>query len=369
MNNKGVEQIEFTILGGGVAGLALAGALANRGIFARVVDPALGDPNTELPVGMVNPAMGRRAKPGWHGEACWQALRTRVDGLARWRGVEPPVQDGGILRPALTEKRESLYRESLEKYDWTREQMEWLTPEEVARRYPHLPAVKGALLVKHGYSIHVRDYLSLYRDWLREQGVDFRTETGSYDWTPGEKTVMVRLNRGESFRTNRLIVATGASSGTLPGWNTLPLHLVKGEMVRYRSSVPLPWKTTIAGGGFVVRRGKQEIITGSNYNHNAADTTPSVGARKRIETKLAELLPGLVPSLEWVDQWAGFRITTPDRFPVVGLHPEWPSLGIFSGLNSRGLLFSEWIGELLVRQLLDGEDLPEDIRADRFFNP
>ncbi|MGM0505784.1 MAG: NAD(P)/FAD-dependent oxidoreductase [Bacteroidota bacterium] len=360
--------MEITILGGGVAGLALAGAVADRGHQPRVIDPSLGDPGTKLPAGMVNPAMGRRAKPGWQGEACWQALRMRVDGLARWRGVEPPIQEGGILRPAFTDEREALYHESLEKYDWSDEQMTWLSPKEVGRRYPHLPPAKGALLVRQGYAIHVREYLSLYRGWLREQGVDFRTEAASYDWSPDQDTITVHLEGGERFRTSQLIIAAGASSRTFPGWETLPMNLVKGEMVHYRSPDPLPWSTTIAGRGFVVRRGARELVAGSNYNHNAEDTAPTIGARNRIDTKLKELLPGLIDNLEWIDQWAGFRVTTPDRLPVAGLHPSWPALGIFSGLNSRGLLFSERISNLLAGHLLDGNPLPEEIRPDRFFD-
>ncbi|MEX2441228.1 MAG: FAD-dependent oxidoreductase, partial [Pontimonas sp.] len=201
---EGVEQTDIIILGAGVAGLALAGALVGRGVRPRVIDPALEEDETKLPVGMVNPAMGRRAKPGWQGEACWTALRMRVDGLARWRGVEPPIQDGGILRPALTEKSGALYKESLERYSWREEQMAWLPAGEVARRFPHLPPVKGALLVKQGYSIFVREYLSLYRDWLREQGVHFFSEPATYDWAPETRDVTVRLASGESFRTGRL---------------------------------------------------------------------------------------------------------------------------------------------------------------------
>lgn len=366
MSRREESAVEIVILGAGVAGLSLAGAFTDRGVAVTVVDPELENEESALPVGMVNPAMGRRAKPGWQGEACWRALRMRVEGLARWRGVDLPIQDGGILRPAITEERAELYQKSIESYNWPPDQLRWLTSDELQRTHPYLPASKGALLVVDGYAIHVRTYQKLYREWLASSGVNFRAQSGRYDWTPESDEVAIHLSDGSSLRCRRLIVASGAATRELPGWSFAPLHNVKGEMVSYRSTEPIPWSGTLSGRGFAVRRGDRELIAGSNYDHHPEHSDPTEEAREEIESKLNDLLPDLTPELTRTDQWAGFRVTTPNRRPVAGLHPEWPSLGIFSGLNSSGLLYSERIAGLLTDHVMEGSPMPKEILPDRF---
>lgn len=360
-----MPQQRTTILGGGVAGLALAGALSDRGEQVLVADPHLTETFTKLPAGAVNPAMGRRAKRGWEGEACGQALRMRVDGLARWRGVDPPTLDHGILRPAITDEQEQLFREAIDKYGWVESEVCWLDPAEVAVQFPHLPPSKGALHVRKGYVVQVREYMELYRDWLREKGVQFIAKEGTYDWTPDRKTVTIRLQGAEPLQSDRVIVAAGYRSHSFPGWETLPLHNVKGEMVHFRTRSPLMWKTPASSLAFAIRTSKHELIAGSNYDHHAADLAPTQRAREYIEQRLLKVLPSLEGELEWTGQWAGYRVTTPNRLPVLGRHPKWSSLGIFSGFNSSGLLYSEYCAGRLADHLLENRPLPTETNVSR----
>jgi glycine oxidase len=81
----------------------------------------------------------------------------------------------------------------------------------------------------------------------------------------------------------------------------------------------------------------------------------------RILAATVTLCPGLVRG-KLRRTWAGLRPVTPDGLPIIGPEPRLPGLWYATGHGRNGILMAGITG-LLVRQLLDGQQPLEDLRA------
>jgi glycine/D-amino acid oxidase-like deaminating enzyme len=58
-------------------------------------------------------------------------------------------------------------------------------------------------------------------------------------------------------------------------------------------------------------------------------------------------------------------MSTPDKKPILGQHPELKKLHVFTGLGSKGLLYSKFLAEHYVEHLTEGTPLFQEINIDR----
>jgi len=88
-------------------------------------------------------------------------------------------------------------------------------------------------------------------------------------------------------------------------------------------------------------------------------------ARMDLITKLQEFVTAPV---EIMNQQAGIRPIAHDRFPVIGLHPAYPSIGILNGLGSKGALIAPWLAHQMAEYLVGlSTQILAEIDVKRYF--
>lgn len=354
------------IFGAGIAGTAIANALLERGKNVLLIDPYVSENAPGAPAALVNPATGKRAKLCWRGYRCYTALRKQVEKLMSATGNKDLISDSGVIRPAITEKLAENYRAALEKYDWPAGWVQWMDEQEIHELNPEIAPNHGGLYVKCGYTVFVDRYLNTYRRYLREKGAECCYKQADYRYKNSHNQFEIQFANGQSAVANYVIIATGYKTPGVEHWSHLPLELVKGQIIRFEANRDLPWNHALSAKGYSMRRGTKDIIVGSTYEHNFNSLNTTEEAYKRIREKLAFMYPGLANDVERKDQMAGVRVTTPNRLPVIGRHHEWKNLCIYTGMNSKGLLFSHYVAELLADHLLENAAIPEEVDVDRF---
>lgn len=106
--------------------------------------------------------------------------------------------------------------------------------------------------------------------------------------------------------------------------------------------------------------------TGATYVHGEPNELISSESRKELMDELHGILkPGL--QVEVIEQKAGVRAATKDRRPLVGQHPEYPSIYFLNGLGSRSVLMGPYLSEVLADLICDAKPLHPDIDINRFF--
>lgn len=361
-----MDSFYAAVFGAGISGTAIAHELLKRGKKVLLIDPFVSENAPGPPAGLVNQATGKRAKINWRAQECTNALRELIDELSRSTGEHKLISDSGVIRPALNEELAEHFREALIKYDWPEGWMRWMEKDEVTAFNPNIGPNHGALFLDAGFTVFVDRYLNSYRKLLRMKNVVCRYEHADYHATENGSGFDIRFNSQDVQRAEHVIVAAGHQTPLFEDWKYLPLHRVKGQVIWFESDHELEWNHGTSAMGYAMRVGKKDLIVGSTYEHHFDDLEITKDAENRIMQKLNKMFPSLTDRLTIKAQLAGARVTTPNRLPVIGRHPEIKNLAIYSALGSTGLLFSQYVAQLLADHLVSGKPVPEELAVNRF---
>ncbi|PWN08008.1 NAD(P)/FAD-dependent oxidoreductase [Rhodohalobacter mucosus] len=354
------------IFGAGIAGTAIALELQKHGKKVLLIDPHVSEESPGAPAALVNPATGRHARMSWEAEACMKALRETVEVVQKDHNGELLISDTGVIRPAISEKLAVNFRESLEKYEWPDGWIRWMDEKEVSDLNPNIAPNYGALFLDCGFTVFVDRYLNALRKHLRLNGAACRYEAARYESVPDGNAYRITLESGETATADHVIAAAGEQTPFFNHWQYLPLHRVKGQIVRYEADRDLNWDHAVSAMGYTLRRGKRDLVVGSTYEHKFEDLSVTERAAEQIHGKLAKMLPGIAEKVTIKGQLAGVRVTTPNKLPVIGRHEEHPNLCIYTAMGSKGLLFSSHVARFLAEHLVNGSPIPDELDTKRF---
>lgn len=147
-----------------------------------------------------------------------------------------------------------------------------------------------------------------------------------------------------------------------PYFNYLPLNGTKGEVLEVH--IPgLEIDHILKSSAFLLPLGDNRYKVGATYKWEDKTNTPTEASRLELTEKLERFLelPYRVTA-----HLAGIRPTVADRRPLVGSHPELPSIHVFNGLGSRGVMIGPWAAPYLYDHIEEGHEIPSEMDASRF---
>ena len=363
-----MKNFDVIIIGGGLAGLSTAAHLieSNSELQILVIDAKnIGDGASGVPAGIVNPVTGQNARIVWKAETSLKLIEKRLETLSKY--TEYPLYfENGILRPAIDDKLYDSFKSVLINNQWAKAWYKWLDPEAIEQQLPFLKATNGGLFLRKGKVIRTPEYLDAFVKYLREKGVHFKF-FGNFHLQPSDNKWILK-NRVNAISALKVIVSSGFKSRENRFWNDLPINSVKGQLAIYHCYKRVDSYPAVSAYGYTAPLATHQLAMGSTYEHHFHDEKPDGQGAGHLDQKLKELMPGLYPKCQRIGQWTGIRATTSDRMPIVGEHPEHKGLYVFTGLGSKGLLYSEHVGSLLAGHLLQHTNLPEEISLYRFSN-
>jgi tRNA 5-methylaminomethyl-2-thiouridine biosynthesis bifunctional protein len=168
----------------------------------------------------------------------------------------------------------------------------------------------------------------------------------------------------ELARADLCVVAAGPDSARLIP-QPQPLLPLEGRL-GVLSVAPLrdgaaPPPVPLTGGAYAGAMGTQ-LFHGATFDPWPADQPPRLPQpddHARNKALLAAERPDLADQIDTAGVWgrAAVRATTPDRLPVAGPVPGHPGLSVLSGLGSRGLTTAFLCADLVAARVLN-EPLP-----------
>ncbi|GIV61985.1 MAG: glycine oxidase [Rhodothermaceae bacterium] len=354
MSSPGYDVI---VVGAGLAGAAAAMHLSATAavLVLEAGQPASGASGAAA--GLANPFMGQRARPVWQMETALMALHATL-AEADARALYRP----GLLRPARDANQAATFRDTAAHHP---RHVRWLGPSEVSTHWPAVHAPHGALYVEAGGALSVPAFVRALLAAAERRGASLRTGTRVTAWREADGHVDVDLAGREgpaTFRTRFLILAPGDGFTAFAALNTLPLHRVKGQVIRLAlppglDPAALP---SLAGHGYVVPE-NDTLVAGSTYEHRFADAGPTPEASASIRAKATRMLPPLA-SAAILSATAGVRVTVRGtRLPLVGPLPGHRRTWVFTGLGSKGLLMAPLLAQRLPHFLRHPEAIPPEL--------
>ena len=167
------------------------------------------------------------------------------------------------------------------------------------------------------------------------------------------------------YKIKKVLFCEGYEARQNPFFNWLPFNPVKGQsLIALMEEYPI--REIINQGAFVLPLdGKGKCRLGATYTWHDINWETTEDARLFLGEKLNAFLKQPYHILE---QQVGIRPSTKDRRPFIGIHPEYPQLGIFNGLGTKGVSLAPYFAEQFAKFLETGEELMQEANIERVFS-
>ena len=351
-----VVRADTVIIGGGLAGTALAWAMVRRGVDVAVIDPDEPSTSSRVAAGLVTPIAGQRFVVSWDYEDAWPIARAHYAEIERATG-QTLVRDRPMVRLIENEREAGFWankRETLPGHLWRD-----LRPEDLPAG---IEAPLGGMVMPGAARLDVPGYLSLSRLLLEATGlcrfVSARVPV------PGGLSRLPEGWRVEppGLLARRVVFCQGFEAAGNPWFQGLIFNPSKGEILDLEVNGLESSTRTIHRGVWLVAEEGGRFRAGSTYTWHDTTTTPTEKGREEVEARLRRFLrsPFVVTA-----QRAGVRPNIHGFLPVIGSHPAEPGLAMFNGLGSKGSLLAPKMAGLLADHLLSGGGIPREIDAQR----
>ncbi|MEM9298365.1 MAG: FAD-dependent oxidoreductase [Bacteroidota bacterium] len=347
------QQVDYMIVGSGLAGASLACALLDRGKQVLVVNDRQLYSSTKVAAGLYNPITGRKMVKTWKADAIFPAL------IAYYKKLETLthakfLHESRIYRPFVSfeEQNEWMGKSAQSGY------MNYIHKVRTSSFNSGINDPYGGIELKMSGFLDTETFHKAMQQFFQLNEVLIE---GNFDFRHiqfvSDKAVY------KDITASKIIFCDGTYVSSNPFFNWLPFSPVKGEVLTIESDLDID--VIVNRGVFCVPLGGSKFRVGSNYDNNNLTWTPTEKGKHQIEERLKALIN---TPFTTVYQKAGVRPATKDRRPYIGLHPSNETIGIFNGLGTKGVSLSPYFGEHFA-SFLEGEtELDNEVNISRYFS-
>ncbi|MBB6324861.1 glycine/D-amino acid oxidase-like deaminating enzyme [Algoriphagus iocasae] len=345
-------EIDFLLIGQGIAGSALGFRLKQAGKKIRIIDQPSGNQSSRVAAGLYNPVTGRKMVKTWNADLLFPEIKTFYQELEKITGQSFLVEEA-IYRPFL----------SIE------EQNEWMgnSAESGFQLYlenifkesqsEHLKDPFGGVLLKQSGWLKINSFLDSMQEYFSEELIQdyFNEKELAYD---GE------FWKYKELKSKAIIYCNGLGAMDSRFFGFLPFAPVKGEILEVRQAFYPDY--IVNRGVFRVHLGNGIHRVGSTYTKHDLHLGPTEEAKMEILDKLKDLVK--MPVEEIISHKTGIRPATRDRKPFLGKHPEAQSVYIFDGFGAKGVSLVPYFSKIMAAYLLGEDTIPKEVDIARYFN-
>jgi glycine/D-amino acid oxidase-like deaminating enzyme len=348
-------KLDYLIIGQGLAGTILAYTLQSRGLQVKVVDSQHLPSSSRVAAGIFNPVTGKRPVKTWQADVLFPFLHTF------YRQMEADLNEQffypkPVFRPFLSIAEQNTGFALTESPDIS-------TFLECKTSFLEISNFiennLGGLQTKHSGYLAVDYLINCYRQNLTRQQALINKDL-SYD------DLVLKPDGVEwgELKARKIIFCEGIHAMQNPYFQWLPFRQVKGEILTIEVNDTIP-DYIFKQGVYLVPNQNNTCKVGATYDR--FDTTWET-TDKAQEDMTSVLESWLKPTYRVVNQQAGIRPASPDQKPLIGLHPEFPSLGIFNGMGSKGVSMAPYYAQHFYERLECQKELSETVNINRYFS-
>lgn len=361
-------QAEVLIVGGGVIGLTTAYYLARKGVDVIVLES--GEPGREASwagAGIIPPGNLALAATSYDR---LRALSAEVfDSLSNELRDLTGI-DNGYRRCGGIELESGIAPEVIALWRAEGLRFEKVPAGQISRLEPALSGETcGGYYFPDMAQVRNPRHLRALTDACCRLGVTIRNQCPVQELTRAGRRIRSAQTAAGSFEGRQFLVAAGAWTDSI--LHPLGLHTgvkpIRGQIVLFRSPVPLLRTMLIDGPNYLVPRDDGRILAGSTEEDTGfvkENTALAVAG-------LTEFAIRHVPRLREAaieTTWAGLRPGSHDGLPTIGPAGEWENLYLATGHFRAGIQLSPATGQVL-SQLLMGERPVIDLGDFRLARP
>ncbi len=347
-----MSEVDFIIVGQGLAGITLATHLHKMGKKIVVFDRYNRVSSSRVAAGLYNPITGRKMVKTWRADDLFPYVEEYYGQLEKNTKVSFLFRKP-IYRPfkSLEEQNEWSGRSSDPSYT------SYIKSVFFDKAYPGVNDPLGGLLLQNCGYLDVNKFLDSVLNYLKNDGIQIESESFNLSYLKIDKTKV----HYSKYIAEKIIFCDGVEMKNSPYFSYLPFAPVKGEILEIESKLNLD---VVANRGiFVIPLGESRFRVGSTYDNYDMTLEPTNKAKEVLEDKLKELI---TVNYEVREHTAGIRPATKDRKPLLGMHPKYKNVGIFNGLGAKGVSLAPFYASQFARHLVYQSELDSEVDIARY---
>jgi glycine oxidase len=361
-------MIEVVVVGGGLAGTAVALALVERGAAVNVLDVERpGSAATGASAGMLAPQYESAGRGPLYSVLVESRERYGefVRRIERLAGVSVGHRRDGMLVANLTAAEHAAAAAMLAWQHAEGQRGELIDGASATRLQPGIaPDIDSWLWLPDEAQVDAQRLADCLTHALSAAGARVLAGRRAVAVESAAGTVTgVRLEDGRVLAADAVVVAAGAWSSVLEGLpHRLRVRPVRGHILRFAAGAA-PLKRIVAShaGRYLVPRSDGTVLAGSTMDESGYDRSIDDARLGIVHDACARLLPALRHRRP-AEVWADLRPISADGLPVIGPAPGTDGLFYATGYGRNGILIAPAAGEIVARLVL-GDTAPGDWRA------
>lgn len=376
-----IGEFDYVVIGGGCIGASTAFHLAKRnaGTVALVErEKFLGTQSTAKAAGGVRAQFSTEVN-----------TRLSLLSLDRFEKFEQETghvlyfMQWGYLFLLTTAEQAAAFKRYREMWMRLGMKVEWLSPAEIATRFPYIETtgiVAGSFHQRDGF-VDANDIVQGYAQAARKHGTREISECEVLDFKMSESNrtiVAVKTSKGEIGVKKGVVLATGAWSRALAQKLRVevPVDPYRRQILVTKpfDGIKQPFPMTVdMGSGLYFHPESGGVLLG------LADKAEPVSFNEAVNEPFNDVILGaalerapVLESAAILRGWAGLYETTPDHHPVIDRLGHISNAWICAGFSGHGLMHAPAAGIVTSELVLDGRATSVDITRlslNRFNNP
>lgn len=341
------QNIDFLIVGQGLAGSLLAWDLIKNGCSVAVVDPCLEQTASRAAAGIINPVTGKRLVKTDGVDSYLPTAIALFDVLSDFFGVR-------FFHPKPLHR---LFKSDDEKEQWKKRfnQLGYdgyignkvnVTAESGAK-YRELPGFEQ----KQCGHLDTVLLLDTLRKYFKQK--DCFVNAALYS---DELTLSATHVSWGNYKVNTVVFCNGYELQKNKWFSWLPMYAVQGEVLTLETSALIP-EQIIQFGKWLLPLGNNQFKLGATWQWSPLDLVSNPDKKSELLDACSDYFPNL-QGAKIVQHHVGVRPGTKDRKPFLGRHPHSHHLAVFNGFGSKGSLMIPWYSQHFSRFLMGQGAIP-----------
>jgi glycine/D-amino acid oxidase-like deaminating enzyme len=342
--------VDYLVVGQGLCGTFLSWNLLKEGKTVLVIDEPRPFSSTKVASGVINPVTGRRIVKTWMIDEVLPFAQQQYKLLGEELGVELIRQCNVLQFHSTIQMRDAF----TERYTADPEYLQ-LADEKEWKPYFNFIYGVGEIdpcllinlnLMLERWRIKLQQLDSLLEEKFQLQYLQIKDDSVIY----------------KDITAQKIIFCSGTDTFDLPFFRLLPYAMNKGEAII--AEIPGLPKSNIYKQAFsIVPWLDDHFWIGSSYEWEYNDVQPTERFRNKVEEAFNFWLK--LP-YKIIDHMASVRPATVERRPFVGLHPQYPSIGIFNGMGTKGCSLAPYFAQQLTQHLVHHAPIIPEADVQRF---
>ena len=319
-----MEQIDFLIVGQGLAGSVLAYQLIQQNKKVLIIDESSGATSSRQATGLINPITGRRFVKSW-------------------------------MTEQLMPFAKNFYTSVEKKFN--------------ASFFKETKQVKVLQSVEQQNDFYVRLQDNAYTSYLHKSKEDLSTFNNPIEAIETTPIYQIDINILQDvflnyFKRKACIIQEKFDLiKDNPYFSFIPKHHTKGEALVVENK-ELDIDFVLNSYINITPTQNQQYYVGATYDWNDLSEKTTIKKRDEMAEKWDRTT---FLALNIVEQKVGIRPTTVDRRPLLGSHPKHKNMYVFNGMGTKGLSLAPYFANHLIEHIILEKPLLKEVNIARFY--